>query len=176
MARELLVWGRGNPSGLLLAMIKSRQERSAVLFTLLASMLAYVMLALPAAAEERVPSLDSGVVLVMVEEDGCGYCKQWLADVGPGYDKSDEGLRAPLVRIEIGSKEATRFERVVYTPTFLLLQDGKELGRILGYAGADLFWWQLTELLDKHASTIKSELPADAAMGEGLRKLSSSSK
>jgi hypothetical protein len=31
------------------------------------------------------------------------------------------------------------------TPTFIIVIDGKEVGRIVGYPGQELFWWRLSE-------------------------------
>ena len=36
---------------------------------------------------------------------------------------------------------------LIYTPTFVLVGGGRELGRITGYAGDAFFWGQLRELL-----------------------------
>lgn len=96
------------------------------------------------------PALPAGLTLVMIEEQGCGFCMRWHREVGPGYPKSDEGRSAPLVLIDRDSKEASHFRRVVFTPTFILTRDGAEVGRITGYPGADLFWWQLGDLIRKH--------------------------
>ena len=38
---------------------------------------------------------------------------------------------------------------VVYTPTFLLMSDSREIGRIEGYPGEDFFWALLNQILDK---------------------------
>ena len=102
----------------------------------------------PAAADDALPP---SLHLLMIEEEGCGYCARWHREVGPGYPKSDEGRQAPLLTVDRRSAAAGQFERIVYTPTFLLVRDGRELGRIVGYAGSDFFWWQLADLLRKSA-------------------------
>ena len=38
---------------------------------------------------------------------------------------------------------------VRYTPTFVLMDDGVELGRIEGYPGEDFFWSRLAGLLER---------------------------
>ena len=40
--------------------------------------------------------------------------------------------------------------RPVFTPTFVLVEDGKELGRMEGYAGDEFFWFVLGKLLDEN--------------------------
>lgn len=85
----------------------------------------------------------------MVEEAGCAYCARWLAEVGVGYPLSDEGKVAPLHRRDRFDPEVRRFGRLIYTPTFVLIHDGEERGRILGYPGADFFWSMIGELVTK---------------------------
>lgn len=101
------------------------------------------------AVENHAAAPTNRLELVMLEEQGCGYCRRWHQEVGPGYGRSDEGKRAPLKRVDLASTEATRFARVVYTPTFVLVRDGEERGRITGYPGADFFWTALSDRLRK---------------------------
>lgn len=112
------------------------------------------------AAPNGADVLPSGLALIMIEEHGCGYCRRWLEEVGPGYAASDEGRRAPLIRVDRFSKQADQFSRIVYTPTFVLVRDGKEQGRILGYPGPDFFWSLLADLMRKLDAQ-----PAGAAAG-----------
>lgn len=108
---------------------------------------------------------ENGLRLVMIEEEGCGFCARWHRDVGIGYDKTDEGRQAPLVRMEIASARAQKFERLVYTPTFLLVRDGREVGRIVGYAGPDLFWWQFSDLIRRHGRSARGAGGANSPPG-----------
>jgi hypothetical protein len=90
--------------------------------------------------------------LLMFEEQGCPWCKRWHAEVGAGYPKTPEGRRAPLRQLDlmkprpVGIKLAAP---VAYSPTFVLVENGREIGRITGYPGADFFWGLLGELLAK---------------------------
>lgn len=94
----------------------------------------------------------SGLRLVMIEEDGCSFCLRWKRDVGVGYPLSEEGRRAPLVMVDRWSKEAQSLGRIVYTPTFVLVRDGVEQGRIVGYPGADFFWSMMADMLRKQGA------------------------
>jgi len=90
--------------------------------------------------------------LVMFESPGCHYCQQWIAEIGPIYPKTAESRRAPLRHVNLHEPrpEALRgFRAVSFTPTFVLVEDGAELGRITGYGGEDLFWFQLGALMQK---------------------------
>ncbi|PSK80985.1 hypothetical protein CLV79_11816 [Limimaricola soesokkakensis] len=87
--------------------------------------------------------------LVMVEQAGCPWCARWNGEIGPIYPKTEEGEAAPLRRIDIGELPdgMELAGKVVFTPTFLLVEDGRELGRIEGYPGEDFFWGLLSRLL-----------------------------
>ena len=88
--------------------------------------------------------------LVMVEAKGCAYCATWKQVIGPIYPKSAEGTFAPLRMIDIRDdvpSDLTFARKVVYTPTFILVEDGVELGRIEGYPGEDFFWGLLGMML-----------------------------
>lgn len=113
---------------------------------------------------DRPPAAKSGKLhLVMVEEASCYYCKLWHEEVGRTYSATAEGRRAPLVRLDIASRSAKRFARVVYTPTFILVRtDGREIGRIVGYPGADHFWGELGRLLTKAGGGGKKQAPSSA--------------
>ena len=90
---------------------------------------------------------EAGAELVMVEEPGCRFCRKWNIDIGGIYPASPEGQFAPLKRVKRGAPELAGFGPVVYTPTFILIREQKELGRITGYPGQDYFWEELAPIL-----------------------------
>ncbi len=95
---------------------------------------------------------DADLTLLMVEEPGCIWCARWHNEVGPEYPITPEGLAAPLHQINIGQAGLGNFSLVsapIYTPTFVLVEDGQEVGRIEGYPGEEFFWGLLTRLLDR---------------------------
>lgn len=90
--------------------------------------------------------------LIMFEQGGCPWCARWNTDIAPIYPKTTEGAEAPLTRMDIhaplpADMKLTRAPQ--FTPTFVLLQDGTEIGRIEGYPGQDFFWGLLDGLLAK---------------------------
>jgi hypothetical protein len=90
--------------------------------------------------------------LLMFEQEGCEWCERWNEDIGGFYHKTAEGRRAPLRRIDIGDPVPEGLElasRPAYTPTFVLIDDGRELGRIEGYPGEDFFWGLLGMLMKR---------------------------
>lgn len=89
--------------------------------------------------------------LVMFESPGCHYCMMWKEELGPIYPKTTEGEQAPLRQIIISKQKGMSGldAPVIHTPTFVLMNEGKEIGRIRGYAGDEFFWTMLDELLEK---------------------------
>ena len=85
----------------------------------------------------------------MVEEDGCMWCVRWDDEIAEIYPKTAEGAFAPLRRVEIDAiPDDIKVKRpVIFTPTFLIVEDGQELTRIEGYPGEDWFWPILAKLL-----------------------------
>lgn len=107
------------------------------------------------------PSLlaaDGAMSLIMIEDPGCPYCKRWDEEVREAYLASHEGRIAPLRRYKRSDPAVTHFKDVVYSPTFILVRDGAEIDRIVGYPGADFFWAMLVQLLAKagNAATVTS--------------------
>lgn len=88
--------------------------------------------------------------LVMLERHDCPWCRRWLREVGEqSWNLSDLGRRAPLRRVDVAQGLPTDLHHIAnwrFTPTFVLVADGREVGRIIGYQ-ADLFFWQQAELL-----------------------------
>lgn len=92
-----------------------------------------------------------GAELLMVESPGCSYCIEWKRVIGPIYPKTEAGKFAPVTIIDISEEapfEGGYTQPVVYTPTFVIVDDGQEVGRILGYNGEDFFWPILEKLLE----------------------------
>ena len=90
--------------------------------------------------------------LVHVFEPGCPYCRQWDREIAPIYPKTAEGQQGALLlldRRDAALAEQKRASPVRYTPTFVLINDGVELGRIEGYPGEDFFWSRLAGLLER---------------------------
>ncbi len=108
----------------------------------LAALIGVALTAAPARAAE----------LVMFEDAGCMWCARFNAEIGPIYSKTDEGRRAPLRRVDSGKAlpaELGFIETERYTPVFVLVDGGREIGRIRGYPGEDHFWGLLGMLLKK---------------------------
>src|SRR5215467_7689401 len=90
--------------------------------------------------------------LVMFEQAGCPWCETFDREIAPVYAKTDEGKRAPLRRVNIDyplppDLGFIAMERLA--PLFVLVDKGREVGRIRGYPGEDHFWGLLGVLIKK---------------------------
>jgi len=88
--------------------------------------------------------------LVMYRRDGCPWCAKWDREIGPIYPKTDFSKRAPLRLINLDHDRDLPITHgaIRYTPTFVLVENAKEVGRIEGYPGEDFFWPRLSNLLE----------------------------
>lgn len=94
----------------------------------------------------------NGAQLVMFDEPGCPWCRRWREEVGPAYANAPESRRAPLRTIDIRAARSAGLALAApirVTPTFVLVENGREVGRITGYPGADFWWGMLGELMKK---------------------------
>ena len=91
--------------------------------------------------------------LLMAEEHGCFWCQKWDEEIAHIYPKTEEGRTAPLHRYDLHSEapDVELIKRVSFTPTFILVKDGKEVGRIEGHPGED-FFWPMLQILFKEAN------------------------
>lgn len=90
--------------------------------------------------------------LLMFETPGCPWCARWTEEIGGVYAKTAEGAQAPLRRVWLhdGAPDGVSLKRPArYSPTFVLVRAGREVGRIEGYPGEDFFWPMLGQLLEK---------------------------
>ena len=90
--------------------------------------------------------------MVMFEQAGCAWCKRFNEEIAPAWPNTTEGQRAPLRRVDIhqplpADLAGIPIER--FTPTFVLVEDGKEIARLRGYPGDQFFWALVDDMLAK---------------------------
>ena len=110
---------------------------------LLIAIMFSLLFSLPASAAE----------LFMIHNPFCPYCQAFMNDVAPEYNETKHGL--PLIIIDVTiDKNAEWLEREIRagniynvrgTPTFIIYDDGKEIGRVEGYGGKEWFYEKLDE-------------------------------
>ena len=89
--------------------------------------------------------------LLMITADYCVYCQIWEKEIGKIYPKTDISKSFPLEKIELDEQSVINdignYETKI-TPTFIFFKEKEEIGRITGYSSAEMFWWQVDEILD----------------------------
>ena len=89
--------------------------------------------------------------LLMITADYCIYCQIWEKEIGKIYPKTDISKNFPLEKIELDeqsiSSNLENYDTKI-TPTFIFFKEKEEIGRITGYSSAEMFWWQVDEILD----------------------------
>jgi len=93
--------------------------------------------------------------LLMITADYCIYCQIWEKEIGKIYPKTEISKSFPLERIELDEylfdndiNDTNNYETKI-TPTFVFYRGKNEIGRISGYSSAEMFWWQVDEILDR---------------------------
>ncbi|MFT4725559.1 MAG: hypothetical protein ACI9UN_000054 [Granulosicoccus sp.] len=99
-----------------------------------------------------IPMTAHAAELLMIEEPGCVYCVRFNREISPAYPKTDEGKLAPLRRLQLSDPWPASLAGVrnaTVTPTFILVDNGVEIDRLVGYPGDEHFWFLLSQMLEK---------------------------
>lgn len=97
----------------------------------------------------------SAAELVMFERAGCVWCARFDAEIAPIYGKTEESQTAPLRRVDLGRPlpaDLARIDPGAFTPTFVVVDEGREIGRIRGYPGDAFFFGLLNRILTRAGS------------------------
>lgn len=110
---------------------------------IIASLVALAALALPATRSRAAE-------LVMFERAGCLWCARFNAEIAPIYDRTEESQAAPLRRVDLSGPlpaDLAGIDPGAFTPTFVVVKEGREIGRIRGYPGNAYFFGLLNRIL-----------------------------
>lgn len=106
------------------------------------------LLLLPFLAFGAAPA--SALEVLMFGKTGCVWCTRFEREVGQSYTSTEEARDAPLLRADIRDQRTVGVdleEPVIYTPTFVIVDDGLEIGRITGYQNESEFFASLDDIL-----------------------------
>jgi hypothetical protein len=105
-------------------------------------------------AAQFISRTGSTAELLMFGRTWCSWCAAWHKEIGPIFPKTTEGRIAPLREVDMlhPPKSVALAKPIAFAPTFVVVEDGKEVGRITGYPGADFFWGLLADILAKLAT------------------------
>lgn len=88
--------------------------------------------------------------LLVVEIDNCIYCGLFRRDVAPTYSASLRARTVPMRFVDINAPDIDALSLTApidSVPTVLVLENGREVGRIAGYVGPEIFFHSLNRLL-----------------------------
>jgi hypothetical protein len=94
----------------------------------------------------------SAAQLVYVEWTDCGICKMFNRQMAWAYPSSAIGKKVPLRRVNILNRwpaDLKQVNRPSYTPVFILVDNGREVGRFDGYNNPQGFARNLQRLLQR---------------------------
>lgn len=98
--------------------------------------------------------------LIMFERAACPWCEAFDREIAPIYPKTASGKLAPLRRVDIYGKlpadlAFVQVERI--TPVFVLVDQGRELGRIRGYPGEAHFWGLFDAMVERTLGKVSGQ-------------------
>ena len=97
--------------------------------------------------------ISSASELIMFNAEYCSWCHKWDEEIGVIYSLTLESCQAPIRKVDIDDQIPDSIsinESVQYTPTFVLIHNQGEVGRIVGYQGEDFFWPMLNDLIEQN--------------------------
>ena len=80
--------------------------------------------------------------LLMFESKGCSWCAVWHKEIGAIYPNTSKDKMTPLREVDVHNPPVSvaLSKTVVYSPTIVVAEDSREIGRITGYPGESFFW------------------------------------
>jgi len=97
--------------------------------------------------------------LVMFDRKGCPWCAKWHAEIGAeAYNAAPEGKAAPLRVVDVAQprpQDLKSIGGIQGTPTFVLMENGVEIDRLIGYPGKQVFFGRVQLMLDKASGADK---------------------
>ena len=103
--------------------------------------------------------------LVFFMSEACGICERWQSEIGGVYPKTEEAKVLPLRVQSVHDdlpEDLSFVKGVAFTPTFVVVEDGQEIGRMVGYI-SDYFFWEQIGGLVKQVEARKSSQPTGTA-------------
>lgn len=109
--------------------------------TILSAFLAAAIFSGPSGARTdsgKLPAPQTPYELVVFEADGCIYCENFRSDVLPLYRESRIGRETPIRFVNVSRSDEAKMGlsgAITIAPTVVLMHQGQEVDRIVGYTG-----------------------------------------
>jgi thioredoxin-related protein len=105
-----------------------------------------------AALNGAAPTVTPAIELLVFERADCAYCRVFRRDVLPKYRHAVRDDAVPLRFVDIDKSDTESLAlkaRIDTLPTAVLMKNGREVDRIVGYWGPDNFFKLLAHMLAK---------------------------
>ena len=97
--------------------------------------------------------------LLMFSSKTCGYCIAFLKEVWPEYVKSPKQNILPLKLVDFDGSipywftnalDSNKIDGIRATPTFVIFNNGEEIGRMEGYPGKESFLTNINRYIEQN--------------------------
>lgn len=88
--------------------------------------------------EQPGPSLE----LIVIEARGCPMCQLFRDEIAPAYRATARARQAPLRFVDVSFTDPATLNLaapIEIVPTVILMRDGSEVDRLVGYTGPEIF-------------------------------------
>ena len=127
-------------------------RKSAVLLAAILAAAAPSATSLARTDSTKLPAPRSPYELVVFEADGCIYCENFRSDVLPLYRESQIGRETPIRFVNVSRSDETKMGlsgAITIAPTVVLMHQGQEVDRIVGYTGPFNFMKMVAYMLGR---------------------------
>lgn len=100
--------------------------------------------------EATIPSKAETMELVVMEAPGCTYCTLFRRDVLPSYAASQHAKEVPIRFVDLNDEAAEALGLdgpIDVVPTFVVLKNNHEVGRVPGYTGPEFFFHSINHII-----------------------------
>jgi thioredoxin-related protein len=95
-----------------------------------------------AAVEISVEQPGPTLELIVIEARGCPMCRLFRDEIAPVYRATARAKRAPMRFVNVSFTDPATLNLVApveIVPTVVLMRDGAEIDRLVGYTGPEIF-------------------------------------
>ena len=105
-----------------------------------------VLAAVDISIERPGPTLE----LIVIEARGCPMCQLFRDEIAPAYRATARAKRTPLRFVDVSFTDPATLNLVApieIIPTVVLMRDGAEIDRLVGYTGPEIFMTAVGKML-----------------------------
>jgi thioredoxin-related protein len=95
-----------------------------------------------AAVEVSIEQPGPTLELIVIEARGCPMCRLFRDEIAPAYRVTARAKRAPMRFVDVSFTDPATLNLaapVEIVPTVVLMRDGAEIDRLVGYTGPEIF-------------------------------------